>query len=170
MYKYELSAQLVFILSHQGNVDALTTLSAAVPQSVSYTRHLSVYRGSALSSSLPSNATGETWASVSVPSSTARPARCLPALPSRLLLATLLSRSWDSICASVFIFNTAPAPCPCIRHGMLQLTSLLQTVASIPGVHVNAVCEHSEASSGGSEEEGIRGFLVMVREKHSEEW
>lgn len=60
MYKHELSAQLVFILSHQGNVDALTTLSAAVPQSVSYTRHLSVYRGSALSSSLPSNATGET--------------------------------------------------------------------------------------------------------------
>lgn len=57
----------------------------------------------------------------------------------------------------------------CIRHGMLQLTSLLQTVASIPGVHVNAVCEHSEASSVGSEEEGIRGFLVMVREKHSEE-
>lgn len=57
---YMYKAQLVFILSHQGNVDALTTLSAAVPQSVSYTRHLSVYRGSALSSSLPSNATGET--------------------------------------------------------------------------------------------------------------
>lgn len=60
MYKYELSAQLVFILSHQRTVDALTILSAAVPQSVFYTCHLSTYRGSVLSSSLLSNATGET--------------------------------------------------------------------------------------------------------------